>query len=122
MYDESLRLFYVIGMAKTFQYNYTPLLNILFVNLFYEEVVKMIRKVPRRDILIVMGDFNAKVGEQMTDEYPTVVGKGGLGSGNEAGERLVEFCLDNELRLSNTWFEHHPRRLYTWTSPDGNMS
>src|ERR1043165_6219074 len=90
------------------------------VNLFYEEVVKMIRKVPRRDILIVMGDFNAKGGEAMTDDYPTVVGRGGLGSGNEAGERLVEFCLDNELRLCNTWFEHHPRRLYTWTSPDGN--
>ena len=89
------------------------------IDRFYGEVEKIIRKVPRRDILIVMGDFNAKVGKQTTDEYATVVGKGGLGTGNEAGERLVEFCLDNELRLCNTWFEHHPRRLYTWTSPDG---
>ena len=52
------------------------------IDRFYEEMERLIRKVPRRDILIVMGDFNAKVGKQTTDEYATVVGKGGLGAGN----------------------------------------
>ena len=62
------------------------------------------------------GDWNAKVGSQ---ETPGVTGKFGLGMRNEAGQRLVEFCQENALVIANTLFQQHKRRLYTWTSPDG---
>ena len=62
------------------------------------------------------GDRNAKVGSQ---ETPGVTGKFGLGVWNEAGQRLVEFCQENALVIANTLFQQHKRRLYTWTSPDG---
>ena len=59
---------------------------------------------------------NAKVGSQ---ETPGVTGKFGLGMRNEAGQRLIEFCQENALVIANTLFQQHKRRLYTWTSPDG---
>ena len=58
-----------------------------------------------------------KVGSQ---ETPGVTGKFGLGVQNEAGQRLIEFCQKNALVIPNTLFQQHNRRLYTWTSPDGN--
>ena len=61
-------------------------------------------------------DWNAKVGSQ---ETPGVTGKFGLGVKNEAGQRLREFCQENALVIANTLFQQHKRRLYTWTSPDG---
>ena len=61
-------------------------------------------------------NWNAKVGSQ---ETPGVTGKFGLGMQNEAGQRLIEFCQDNALVIINTLFQQHKRRLYTWTSPDG---
>ena len=63
-----------------------------------------------------LGDRNAKVGSQ---ETAGVTGKFGLGIRNEAGQRLIEFCQENALVLANTLFQQHKRRLYTWTSPDG---
>ena len=57
-----------------------------------------------------------KVGSQ---ETPGVTGKFGLGIRNEAGQRLVEFCQENALVIANILFQQHKRRLYTWTSPDG---
>ena len=60
--------------------------------------------------------MNAKVGSQ---ETPRVTGKFGLGIQNEAGQRLIEFCQENALVIANTLFQQHKRRLYTWTSPDG---
>ena len=63
-----------------------------------------------------LGDWNAKVGSQETSR---VTGKFGLGMQNEAGQRLIEFCQDNSLVKENTLFQQHKRRLYTWTSPDG---
>ena len=63
-----------------------------------------------------LGDWNAKVGSQ---ETPGVTGKFGLGIQNEAGQRLIEFCQENALVITNTLFQQHQRRLYTWTSPDG---
>src|SRR6218665_1684627 len=66
-----------------------------------------------------MGDLDAKIGKQTSDTWTGVVGKGGLGEVNEAEERWLNFCLDHGLSLSNTEHAHHPRRLYTWTSPDG---
>ena len=59
---------------------------------------------------------NAKVGSQ---ETLGVTGKFGLGIQNEAGQRLIEFCQENALVIANTLFQQHKRRLYTWTSPDG---
>ena len=64
----------------------------------------------------MMGDWNAKVGSQ---ETPGVTGKFGLGVQNEAGQRLIEFCQENALVIANTLLQQHKRRLYTWTSPDG---
>ena len=62
------------------------------------------------------GDWNAKVRSQ---ETPGVTGKFGLGVQNEAGQRLIGFCQENTLVIANTHFQQHKRRLYTWTSPDG---
>ena len=68
---------------------------------------------PKRDVLFIIGDWNPKVGSQ---EAPGVTGKFGLGMQNE---RLIEFCQENALVIANTLFQQHKRRLYTWTSPDG---
>ena len=57
-----------------------------------------------------------KVGNQ---ETPGVIGKFGLGVQNESGQRLIEFCQENTLVITHTLFQKHMRRLYTWTSPDG---
>ena len=65
-----------------------------------------------------MGDWNAKVGSQ---EIPGVTGKFGLGIQNEAGQRLTEFCQENALVITNTLFQQHERRLYTWTSQYQNQ-
>ena len=62
--------------------------------------------------------WNAKVGSQ---EIPEVTGKLGLGVQNEAGQRLIEFSQENTLVIANTLFQQHERRLYTWTSPDGQQ-
>ena len=70
----------------------------------------------KKDVLFIIGDWNAKVGSQ---ETPGVTGKFGLGARNEVGQRLTEFCQDNALGTANTLFQQHKRRLYTWTSPDG---
>ena len=70
----------------------------------------------KKDVLFIIGDWNAKVGSQ---ETPGVTGKFRLGVQNEAGQRLIEFCQENALVRANTLFQQHKRRLYTWTSPDG---
>ena len=69
-----------------------------------------------KDVLFIIGDWNAEVGSQ---ETPGVTGKFGLGIWNEAGQRLIEFCQENAPVIANTLFQQHKRRLYTWTSPDG---
>ena len=66
--------------------------------------------------MVILGDWNAKVGSQ---ETPGVTGKFGLGIRNEAGQRLVEFYQENALVITNNLFQQHKRRFYTWTSPDG---
>ena len=78
------------------------------VEWFYEDLQK--------DVLFIIGDWNAKVGSQ---ETPGVTGKFGLGIQNEAVQRLIEFCQENALVIANTLFQQHKRRLYTWTSRDG---
>ena len=83
---------------------------------FYEDLQDLLELTPPKDVLFIIGDWNAKVGSQ---ETPGVTGKFGLGVQNEAGQRLIEFCQRNPLVIANTLFQQHKRRLYTWTSPDG---
>ncbi|XP_055257368.1 craniofacial development protein 2-like [Moschus berezovskii] len=86
------------------------------VEQFYEDLQDLLELTPKKDVLFIIGDWNAKVGSQ---ETPGVTGKFGLGARNEAGQRLIEFCQRNTLVIANTLFQQHKRRLYTWTSPDG---
>ena len=85
------------------------------VEWFYEDLQDLLELTPKKDVLFIIGDWNAKVGSQ---ETPGVTGKFGLGVRNEAGQRLVKFCQENALVIA-TLFPQHKRRLYTWTSPDG---
>ena len=71
---------------------------------------------PKKDVLLIIGDWNAKVGSQ---EISGVTGKFDLGVQNGAGQRLTEFCQENTLVIANTLFQQHKRRLYTWRSPNG---
>ena len=86
------------------------------VGWFYEDPQDLLELTPKEDVLFIIGDWNAKGGSQ---ETPEVTGKFGLGIRNEAGQRLIEFCQENALAIANTIFQQHKRRLYTWTSPDG---
>ena len=86
------------------------------VEWFYEDLQGLLELTPKKDVLLIIGDWNAKVGRQ---EIPGVTGKFGLGIQNEAGQKLIEFCQENTLVITNTLFQQHKRRLYTWTSPDG---
>ena len=86
------------------------------VEQFYEDLQDLLELTPKKDVLFIIGDWNAKVGSQ---EIPGVTGKFGLGVRNEAGQRLIEFWQENTLVIANTLFQQHKRRFYTWTSPDG---
>ena len=85
------------------------------VEQFYEDLQDVLELTPKKDVLSIIGVWNAKVGSQ---ETPGVTGKFGLGVQNEAGQRLIEFCQKNSLVITNTLFQQPKRRLYTWTSPD----
>ena len=71
---------------------------------------------PQKDVLFIIGDWNAKVGSQ---ETPGIIDKFGLGVQNEGGKRLTEFRQENTLVIANILFKQHKRSLYTWTSPGG---
>ena len=86
------------------------------VERFYEELQDLLELTPKRDVPFIIGDWNAKVGSQQT---PGETGKFGLGMRNEAGQRRIEFCQENELVIANTLFQKHKRRFDTWMSPDG---
>ena len=86
------------------------------VKRFYEDLQDLLELTPKKDTLFIIEDWNEKVGSQ---ELPGVTGKFGLGVQNEARQRLIEFCQENALVIANTLFQQHKRRLYTWTSPDG---
>ena len=92
------------------------MLKKLKLNGFYEDLQDLLELTHPKDVLFIIGDWNAKVGSQ---ETPEVTGKLGLGIWNESGQRLIEFCQENTLVIENTLFQQHKRRLYTWTSPDG---
>ena len=80
------------------------------VERFFEDLHDLLELTPKKDVLFIIGDWNAKVGSQ---EIPGVMGKFDLGVQNEAGQRLIEFCQENTLVIANTHFEHQKRRLYT---------
>ena len=84
------------------------------VEWFYEDLQDLLELTPKKYVLFIIVDWNAKVGSQ---EIPGVTGKFGLGVQNEAGQR--QFCQENALVTANTLFQQHKRRSYTWTSPDG---
>ena len=86
------------------------------VERFYEDLQDFVELTSTKDVLFIVGDWNAKAGSQ---EIHGVTGKFGLGVQNEAGPRLIEFCQENALVIANTLFQQHKRRLYTWTSSDG---
>ena len=83
---------------------------------FYEDLQDLLELTPKKDVLLIIGDWNAKVGNK---ETPGITGKFGLGVQNKAGQRLIEVSQENALVVANTLFQQHKRRLYTWTSPDG---
>ena len=107
---------------KTIQYHviqaYAPTSNPeeAEVERFYEDLEDLLELTPKKGVLFIIGDWNAKVGNQ---ETPGVTGKFGLGMQNEAGQNLTEFGQENAPVIANTRFQQHKRRLYTWTSPDG---
>ena len=83
---------------------------------FYEDLQDLLELTPKKDVLLIIGDWNGKVGSQ---EIPGETDKFGLGVQNEAEQRLAEFFQENALVMANTLFQQHKRPLYTWTSPDG---
>ena len=95
---------------------YAPTSNAEEAERFYEDLQDLLELTPKKDVLFIIGDWNAKVGSQ---ETPGVTGKFGLGVQNEPRQRLIEFCQEIVLVVANTLFQQHKRRLYTWTSPDG---
>ena len=86
------------------------------VEQFCDGLQDLLELTPKKDVLFITGDWDAKVGNQV---IPGVTGKLGLRVQNEAGQRLIEFYQENTLVIANTIFQQHKRWLYTWTSPDG---
>ena len=83
------------------------------VEWFHKDLQDLLKLTPQKDVLFIIGDWNAKAGSQ---EIPGVTGKFGLGIQNEAGQRLIESYQENTLVIANTLFQQHKRRLYKWTS------
>ena len=74
------------------------------VEQFYEDLQDLLELTSKKDVLFIIGDWNAKVGSQ---ETPGATGKFGLGIWNEVGQRLIEFCQENTLVIANTFFRQH---------------
>lgn len=81
---------------------------------FYRNLEEIMRTTKKGEIITVLGDLNAKIGEGADGNH---VGAYGLGVRSERGDRLIQFCNEQNLTITNTFFKLHPRRLYTWTSP-----
>ena len=88
------------------------------VEWFYEDLQDFLELTPKKHVLFITGDWNAKV---ESEEISRVTGKFGLGVQNEAGQRLTEFCQENALVIGNTIFQQHKKRHYTRTSLDGRL-
>ena len=85
---------------------------------FYEDLQDLLELTPKKDVLFIIGDWNAKIGSQ---EIPGVMGKFCLGVQNESGQRLTEFCQENTLVIANTLFQQHKGKLHMdiskWSTP-----
>ena len=89
------------------------------VEWFCEDLQDPLELTPKRDVIFIIGNWNAKIGSQEIQAVTGVTGNFGLGVQNEVEQRLTEFCQKNTVVLTNTLFQQHKRRVYTWTSPDG---
>ncbi|XP_073841391.1 uncharacterized protein [Musca autumnalis] len=85
---------------------------------FYNELTAVMNKVPQSDVLILSGDFNAKIGAN-NDDAKNIMGKHGMGSRNDNGELFVGFCQEFNLVIGGSLFPHKDIHKYTWTSPNG---
>ena len=88
------------------------------INSFYNDLQITLNSIPKKDYVIILGDFNAKIGTYQP-LWKDTVGKFGIGNINECGERLLQFCIANELFVANTVFPHKSSRKWTWNHPDG---
>ena len=79
------------------------------VKWFYEDLQDLLELTIKKDVLFIIGDWNAKVG---TQETPRITGKFGLGRWNEAGQRLIEFCQENAVVIANTFFQKQEKTLH----------
>jgi len=95
---------------------YAPTTNSEEAEQFNEDLQNLLKLTPKKEVLFIVRDWNAKVGSQ---ELPGVTRKSGLGIKKEAGQKLTEFCQENTLVITNTLLQQHKRRLHTWTSPGG---
>ena len=115
------RLIYVCFQGKPFNITiiqaYAPTSNTeeAEVEQFYEDLQDLLELTSKKDVLFIIGDWNAKVGNQESLGVTRIFG---LGVRNETGQRLIEFSQENALVIANTLFQQHKRRLYTWTSTD----
>jgi len=89
------------------------------VEWFCEDLQDPLELTPKRDVIFIIGNWNAKIGSQEIQAVTGVTGNFGLGVQNEVEQRLTEFCQKKTVVLTNTLFQQHKRRVYTWTSPDG---
>ncbi|XP_065574252.1 craniofacial development protein 2-like [Artemia franciscana] len=85
---------------------------------FYADLQLTMNKIPRKDILVIGGDFNARIGTRLND-FEWAIGNHGLGDWCINGVRLLMFAMLNNLSVANTWFKRKPCHTYTWRSRDG---
>ena len=122
MQSQSNRIISVCFQGKLFNITviqvYAPTSNAeeAEVEWFCEDLQDLLELTPQKDVLFIIGDWNAKVG---SEEILGVTDKFALGVQNEARQKLTEFCQENALVIPNTLFQQNKRRLYTWTSQDG---
>ena len=110
--DKMISIHYKANHSISLESVYAPTSNAeeAEVEWFHEDLQDLLELTPKKDVLFIIGDWNAKVGSQ---ETPGVTGRFGLGIRNEAGQRLIEFCQENALVVANTLFQQHKRRRYT---------
>ena len=106
------RMIYICFQGKPFNITLiqvcSPARNAEEAEQFYEDLQDLLELTPKKDVLFIIGDWNAKVGSQ---ETPGITGKFGLGVQNDAGQRLTEFCQDNPLVIANALFQQYKRKL-----------
>ena len=86
------------------------------INRFYDQLNQALRSVPAADKILLMGDFNARVGQDHST-WPGVIGKYGCGNLNSNGELLISVCSEHQLCITNTFFKHRPAHKFSWMHP-----